>query len=111
VQSNGSPVPSWLTYSTTEGVIRALSYDNLDAGTYQILITSRLANLQIFGADNMDPALKINPLNPPPNFIYQASFLLTIQVNAPLFVYVPTLVQPWFVPVPTDFWIYAGDSY
>lgn len=78
------------------------------------MVTSQLNNLDIFGdpAATIDPALKINKLDPPSSFVYKASFVVTLQVLPPPVEYVaPVTYPPFFIPTPTDMWFYSGDKF
>lgn len=112
--SNGNALPSFMFSSTTEGYFRVYATNQTDVGSYEIDVTSTLNNLEIFGSptSNIDPALKINPLNPPSNFIYKASFKIFLNVAAAPPTYsAPNNTAPFLIPTPGDVWFYASDKF
>ena len=103
--------------SETEGYFRVYATKSTDFGTYEVVITAQLNNLDIFSdpSSTIDPALKINKLSPPENFIYKSSFILTVNVTSSTSSYGTQANKsshaPFFVPTPTDLWFYAGDTF
>jgi len=64
------------------GQIRVYATNSTQVGSYQIEVTDTLSNLEVFGSptSTIDAALKIDPLSPPPTFVYKSSFLINLQV-------------------------------
>lgn len=103
-----------MTLSSTGGQFRANPTDPTQAGDYEIAITATLANWDIFTSptSTIDPALKINPANPPPSFIYKKSFTIFLSVsNSPNSYVAPNNTSPFFAPTPTDLWFYASENF
>lgn len=80
---NGHKLPRFMTLSETQGYFRVYSTDSTaDAGSYDVVITGQLDNLDLFGnpSSTIDPSLKIDKLNPPSTFIYKSSFTIHLNV-------------------------------
>ena len=82
--SNGNALPKFMTISATDGYFRVFATNQTDVGNYEVIVTGQLDNIDIFGSPSstIDPALKINPLNPPSTFIYKNSFKIFLNVAA-----------------------------
>jgi hypothetical protein len=87
-----------------------------DIGTYEVVVTSQLDNLELFNrlygypATTIDPAIKFEITKPPFDFKYKTSFGITVNVVSPTSVFIPPPVNPPFlVPTPTDIWFFATD--
>lgn len=65
-------------------MVRVLSLANTDAGSYDIKVTSTLSNLDVWSGNDIDPALKIDKLNPPSNFVHKADFTFTLNLSVPV---------------------------
>ena len=112
--ANGNALPKFMTVSPTDGYFRVYATNQTDVGNYEVEVTGQLNNLELFGSStsNIDPALKINPLNPPSSFIYKSSFKIFLNVAAaPPSYSAPNNTAPFLIPTPSDLWFYASDRF
>lgn len=107
--SNGGTIPSFTQISAIDGYFRVYAVSDTDVGKYEIVVTSTLSNLEVFGGatTTIDPSLRIDKNNPPPSFVYKASFTINLEVaKAPESFSAPNNTSPYFLPPPRDIWFY-----
>jgi hypothetical protein len=114
LQSNGGTIPSFTTISHDVGYFRVYAVNEVDVGSYEIVVTSTLSNLEVFGGEDttIDVALRIDKNKPPASFVYKATFTIYLNVaKAPESFAAPNNTSPFFLPPPRDIWFYYGDKF
>ena len=88
--------------------MKIFSEERLDKGFYVLQISSVLDNLDLFANHNgLFSFSEIDKINPPSDLIYQASFLLTLEMEEPNSeIQDRDNLAPFFIPEPTDLFAY-----
>ena len=91
-----------------DGQMKIFSDERLDKGFYVLQISSVLDNLDLFANHNgLFSFSEIDKINPPSDLIYQASFLLTLEMEEPNSeIQDQDNIAPFFIPEPTDLFAY-----